>query len=99
MTDTLMEAPEAPKPKRKAVRRGGRPRKIATAAPAPKAHDFASITSSKCCDACTPERCAISTVNTCKHPVTTGDAGCGPITMANRRIALKLIKHLKIEQG
>jgi hypothetical protein len=45
----------------------------------------------KCPDACTPERCVISTVALCKHPATSADQGCGPITMENRREALKAL--------
>ena len=41
----------------------------------------------KCPDACTPEHCIISTVASCKHPCTSPDRGCGPVTMANRKKA------------
>lgn len=45
----------------------------------------------RCPDACTEKRCVISTVGSCKHPYKTGDAGCGPITMANRVRARKFL--------
>lgn len=50
--------------------------------------EFAGITRLKCPDACTAERCVITTVAVCKHPLMGGNDGCGPITLANRARAL-----------
>lgn len=64
-----------------------------------KRDDLKGIAARKCPDACTADHCVISTVNICKHPFLTGDAGCGPITMANRELAAKVIKINQIEGG
>lgn len=61
--------------------------------------DLKGITVRACPAACTPEHCVISTVNICKHPFLQGDAGCGPITIANRELARKVIKISQIEGG
>lgn len=85
-----------PKPaKRKAKKRA----KASTAAPAAPKKDspFAGVTATKCCDACTEDCCVISTVNQCKHPYKTSDSGCGPMTIANRLIVKKMLKHQKVD--
>jgi hypothetical protein len=53
--------------------------------------DFTGMTIDKCPAACTAERCVISTVGICKHPAKSGDEGCGPVTMANRRAACNFL--------
>jgi hypothetical protein len=53
----------------------------------PHAPDFIA----RCPSACTAERCVISTIAICKHPAKSGDEGCGPITMNNRREACKAL--------
>lgn len=58
---------------------------------------FAGVSASRCCNACTEKRCVISTVSICKHPNKTADNGCGPVTMANRIMVRKLIKHQIID--
>jgi hypothetical protein len=50
--------------------------------------EFAGMTRTKCPEACTAERCVISTVGRCKHPLMGGEGGCGPVTLANRARAL-----------
>ena len=50
--------------------------------------ELAGITRTKCLDACTVDRCVISTVGVCKHPFMAGNDGCGPITISNRARAL-----------
>ena len=50
--------------------------------------EFAGMTRTKRPDACTSERCVITTVGICKHPMMGGNDGCGPITLANRARAL-----------
>jgi hypothetical protein len=45
----------------------------------------------RCPNACSADRCVISTVAVCKHPAKSGDQGCGPITLANRHEALKAL--------
>lgn len=85
----------APKPRRKPQKR-----RVARAPMAAKPavdNQFAGVTQSDCCLACTTDRCVISTVNLCKHPLKTGDAGCGPITMRNREAVRKIIKHQIVE--
>lgn len=62
-----------------------------------KRDELKGITPRKCPDACTQERCVISTVGVCKHPSFTSDSGCGPITMANRELARKVVKINLIE--
>jgi hypothetical protein len=59
--------------------------------------ELKGITPRKCPEACTQERCVISTVGVCKHPSFTSDSGCGPITMANRELARKVVKINLIE--
>lgn len=54
---------------------------------------FSGLTANDCPSACTEKKCVISTVNVCKHPCKSSDSGCGPVTMANREKARKLIKH------
>lgn len=90
---------KAPK-KRKAKRRVARPKAEPKAKDQPvykRAGDLAGISATKCPAACTADHCVISTVGQCKHPYKSGDGGCGPITMANRARAKKLIKHQIIE--
>lgn len=94
------QATEAPKsPARRKVKRA-KPRRrqeATTAEPKAAKNEFAGVSANRCCDACTPDHCVISTVDLCKHPYKTGDSGCGPITMANRAKVKKLIKHQLIE--
>jgi hypothetical protein len=83
-----------PNKKRRVVRAKSEPQP--KAAPV-KDGEFAGISATSCCSACTVERCVISTVDICKHPYKTADSGCGPITMKNRLKARKLLKHQVIE--
>ena len=87
----LAKAP-AKRKKRKATK------KAVIARPARDAGgELAGITGKACPSACTAERCVISTVAVCKHPFKSSMNGCGPITLANRERARKLIKHQKID--
>lgn len=103
MTDATEAQPTAEKPARKPARhrkKARRPRASTAATPTaakPDAGDLAGLTATKCPAACTAERCVISTVGVCKHPLIAPDSGCGPVTMANRAKALKIIKRQKIE--
>ncbi|WP_316176256.1 hypothetical protein [Bradyrhizobium sp. SZCCHNRI1073] len=112
MTEAIeaIEEPAAPKPKpvkRRKTKRAKPVRKPRPAAPADivepdqpvyeGAGDLAGISASACPAGCTADRCVISTVAICKHPFKTADNGCGPITMANRERARKLIKHQMID--
>lgn len=94
MTEEIKTTTEVPaiKPRRKPGRKP-KPK----LAPAPKVDKFAGLTARKCCDACTAERCVISTVAACKHPFTSGDSGCGPVTMKNREEARKYIRIKELE--
>lgn len=101
---TVTEAPApAPKPTRQHRRPNKRPKRQARAAKPStedkpiKGGEFAGVSATACCTACTPERCVISTVGVCKHPYKTGDSGCGPITIENRHKVRKLIKHQLID--
>ena len=95
MSETQIEAPKkAPVKRRKKRATAANP---VAAVPARTKSEFAGITTRKCCNACTAERCVISTVATCKHPYLTSDSGCGPITMANREAAKKHVKHEMID--
>ena len=103
MTEAIHTTTEAPAIKAPRKKPGRKPKPKLALVPKVdnfgiKMDKFAGITARKCCDACTPEHCVISTVNVCKHPYLTGDSGCGPITMANRIKAKKLIKHQEIEK-
>ncbi|WP_407160162.1 hypothetical protein [Bradyrhizobium sp. STM 3557] len=53
--------------------------------------DFTGMTLETCPNGCTEERCVISTVGVCKHPVFASDQGCGPITLANRHAARSIL--------
>ena len=99
--ETVTETPAPPKAKRRVkakakAKRQAKP-KVDTADAPIKGGEFAGVSASACCTGCTAERCLISTVNVCKHPYKTGDAGCGPITMENRLKVRKLIKHQMID--
>jgi len=53
----------------------------------PEAPDYIA----KCPKACTEKRCVISTVASCRHPCLSSDEGCGPVTMANRHKARRVL--------
>lgn len=96
--ETPVEPIAPPKPKRHArPNKRKRAAKPSTADKPIAGGQFAGVSATACPTACTAERCVISTVNVCKHPRKTGDGGCGPITMENRRKVMKLIKHQQIE--
>jgi hypothetical protein len=95
---TTHPGPAKPKQKRRrkvARRRSSRP-KPDEPRPAREPAEFAGITATTCCKRCTVERCLISTVALCKHPLMTSATGCGPLTLANRDKALKIIKHQQV---
>lgn len=94
MTEAIEPITEVPAAPRRKPGRKPKP-KLALV---PKPDKFAGITARKCCDACTADRCVISTVGVCKHPYLTGDAGCGPTTMKNRIEARKIIKRQEIDK-
>lgn len=94
------ETPKAPPVKRKKRARAKR-----TAAPRqPKAPEpaadskWAGATRTACPSGCTGEHCLVSTVNVCKHPYMNGDAGCGPITRANREELKRYLKHQDVDR-
>lgn len=60
-----------------------------------KANDFVA----RCPAACRTDHCVISTVGVCKHPCTSADDGCGPITMANRHEARRFLGIVLAPQG
>lgn len=63
MTDTQTETPKA-KPKKKrspAKRQAATPKQEV-----PK--EFAGLTPTECCDACTADYCVVSGINVCSHP-------------------------------
>ena|SRR5271166_6853814 len=64
IAETIEPTPAAPKKKR------GRPPRRAprTVVPFVAPDEFAGMTATMCCNACTPERCVISGVNVCAHP-------------------------------
>lgn len=75
MTMTDPAATEAPKPKRKPVRRKRR----RAAAPTerkpptpPVPAEFAGITATACCDECRSDRCVITGIGICGHPLKGG---------------------------
>ena len=68
---SMTEVPEAPKPKRKYTRR--KPMKARADLPAPTApvkpaQEFAGLTITDCCKACSPAGCVISGKSYCGHP-------------------------------
>lgn len=85
--------------RRRKVRRAKAKRAAAPKAekPAKPRGEFAGITAKDCPAACTAERCAISTVGVCAHPYKSAVNGFGPVTMANREKARKLIKHQMVD--
>jgi hypothetical protein len=94
-TETTIAPPAPAKRKVKKAKR-----KVA----APKAEqpksvtgEFAGITAKDCPHACTVDKCCISTVGICAHPYKSAVNGFGPITMANRDRARKLIKHQMVD--
>jgi hypothetical protein len=72
------------------------PKRAKKSSPPKPPSEFTGITPTKCPTACTVERCVISTVNVCKHPLLSPANGCGPVTLANRDKAAKLLKRQKI---
>jgi len=70
---SMTETPtEAPKPARKPAKKRARRQAAAPAkAPVPPS-EFAGITSTDCCDGCTAEKCVISGINVCSHPMKGG---------------------------
>lgn len=101
-TEPAVTIPKPVKPKPKAKRKkAAKPRRVVTAASPAKEpkDDLAGITARSCPRACTSERCIISTVNICKHPRSTSDSGCGPVTLRNRERALKYLKHQEIDRA
>lgn len=101
ITETATETPKKASAKRKKAKKRAKPvvraPKDADRPVYDRAGDLSGISATKCPDGCTADRCVISTVGQCKHPYKSGDGGCGPITMANRARAKKLIKHQKID--
>lgn len=101
--ETVIETPAAPdkapvkRKAKKAKAKRAKPAQPAAAKPAKPADDLAGISAANCPRACTADHCVISTVAVCKHPIKTADSGCGPVTMANRERARKVIKHQAIE--
>lgn len=98
----VVETPAKPrkmvKKRRKAKTSNARTPKVEPDKPVYQgAGEFAGISASACPRACTAGHCVISTVGICKHPFKTADNGCGPVTMANRARAKKLIKHQQID--
>ena len=74
MTMTDETQTESPKPAKKRV---VKKRKVARAGAAVKAepkptNPFAGISPSECCDACNADKCAISGINVCAHPMKGG---------------------------
>lgn len=86
--ETTKKAPAKKRPKRRKPAASAQPRPV---------NELAGITSTKCPTACTSERCVISTVGVCKHPMLAPASGCGPVTLANRAKALKMIKRKAID--
>ena len=50
--------------------------------------DFGGMTKNKCPNACKVDRCIISTIALCRHPLKGGGEADGPITSANKAAAL-----------
>lgn len=102
MNESLTETPVAPVPKRRGPNKKKRnaraaPKQTKDVNEPVKDGEFAGVSATNCCAACTPERCVISTVDVCKHPFKTADSGCGPVTMKNRLRVRKLLKHQMID--
>lgn len=66
LTETPAAAP-VEKPKRKQIRRR-RVGRTVTPRAAAEPSEFEGLTRIACCDACKPDRCAISGINVCAHP-------------------------------
>lgn len=87
-----VKAPAKRKPRKRAKPRAAKPAPVQS-----EKSELAGITAKDCPAACTPERCVISTVGVCAHPIKSAAGGFGPITTANRERARKLIKHQMID--
>lgn len=70
---TMTETPETPKPAKQ--RRPRKRRTAVAAAPKPVPAEFAGLTPVDCCDACNENRCVISGINVCSHPLKGGLQG------------------------
>jgi hypothetical protein len=65
---TMTEQTETTKPKRTYKRR----KRAAVAKPAAPKAEFAGLTATDCCEGCGPERCVISGIGVCAHPLKGG---------------------------
>ena len=99
MSDVQTETP-APKPKRKYRRRQKVAARPAKTVKVPD--EFEGMTATSCCDACNLQRCVITGISLCGHPLKGGLQPAlmtrGDITARYAR-AQKLLKHQKVELG
>jgi uncharacterized phage protein gp47/JayE len=99
MNEQIDEVPvvKPPKPRKQVKKRASAKRETKPNDVPARGGEFAGVSATSCCAACTAERCVISTVDICKHPYKTADSGCGPVTMKNRIAVRKILKHQIID--
>ncbi len=71
MTETPTETPKS-KPARKPARKRAKRQIAAPARTEAPPSEFAGITSTDCCDGCNADKCVISGINVCSHPMKGG---------------------------
>jgi hypothetical protein len=98
MNDTAehIEPPTPAKPKRPYTRRAKH--KPAAAKPLKVPDEFAGLTEVECCNDCNANRCVISGINVCGHPMKGGQIRTGDGAAEGRFMrAKKALAHRKID--
>lgn len=101
---TMTEPTTAPKPARKVAKRRKR-RAAATTKHEPKAapvpSEFAGLTATACCDECRVDRCVITEIGICGHPLKGGLQPAlmvKPDVVARYARARKAMAHARIDE-
>lgn len=102
---TMTEPTTAPKPARKVAKR--RKRRAAAPAtkrepkPAPVPAEFAGLTATACCDECRVDRCVITEIGICGHPLKGGlqpPLMVRPAVVERYNRAKKAMAHARIDE-
>jgi hypothetical protein len=71
MTETPTESPKS-KPARKPAKKRARRQSIAAPKPPVPPAEFEGLSPTECCNGCNAEKCVISGINVCSHPMKGG---------------------------
>lgn len=99
MSDAAEELPPSETPPKRAVKRRRKaPRRKADVVPFKAPDEFAGMTKLKCCSACVPEKCVISGIGYCMHPLKSGTQSISdPVVVARYGRAKKVLEHQRID--